>query len=78
MLVGGLDTVINAMAFSMAHLAVDHKLRDYLAANPDRLNDAAWEFLRRFPLVSSSREVRYDLEFDGVALRTGERLSSAM
>ena len=71
-LVGGLDTVINSMAFSMAHLAVDHTLRDYLGANPDRLNDAAWEFLRRFPLVSSSREVRYDLEFDGVMLKTGD------
>lgn len=71
-LVGGLDTVINAMAFSMAHLAVDHELRDYLAANPERLNDAAWEFLRRFPLVSSSREVRHDLEFEGVTLKAGD------
>lgn len=71
-LVGGLDTVINAMAFTMAHLARDHQLRDYLGAHPDRLNDAAWEFLRRFPLVSSSREVRHELEFDGVTLKTGD------
>jgi cytochrome P450 len=71
-LVGGLDTVINAMAFSMAHLARDHALRDHLGADPDRLNDAAWEFLRRFPLVSSSREVRHEVEFDGITLKAGD------
>lgn len=71
-LVGGLDTVVNAMAFTMAHLAQDHQLRDFLAANPDRIDDAVWEFLRRFPLVSSSREVRRDMEWQGVRLKAGD------
>jgi camphor 5-monooxygenase len=71
-LVGGLDTVVNAMSFTMAYLAQDHDVRDHLAANPDRLDDAVWEFLRRFPLVSSSREVRSEIEFEGVQLKPGD------
>ena len=71
-LVGGLDTVVNAMAFTIAHLAQDHRLRDFLAANPDRIDDAVWECLRRFPLVSSSREVRHDMEWEGVHLKAGD------
>lgn len=71
-LVGGLDTVVNSMAFAMAHLAVDHELCDFLGAHPERIDDAVWEFLRRFPLVSSSREVRHDMEFEGVRLKAGD------
>ena len=71
-LVGGLDTVVNAMSFAMAYLAQDHVLRDDLAAHPERIDDAVWEFLRRFPLVSSSREVRHGLELEGVHLKPGD------
>ena len=71
-LVGGLDTVVNAMAFTMAYLAEDNATRDFLAAHPDRIDDAVWECLRRFPLVSSSREVRHDMEWEGVQLKAGE------
>lgn len=71
-LVGGLDTVVNAMAFAMSYLAQDTELRDRIAAHPDRIGDAVWELLRRFPLVSSSREVRQPIEVDGVQLQPGE------
>ena len=47
-------------------------MRDFLAANPDRIDDAVWECLRRFPLVSSSREVRHDMEWEGVHLKAGD------
>lgn len=71
-LVGGLDTVVNAMAFAMSYLAQDAELKQQLAARPDRIGDAVWELLRRFPLVSSAREVRQPLEVDGVQLQPGE------
>ena len=71
-LVGGLDTVVNAMAFAMSYLAQDTELKEQLGAHPERIGDAVWELLRRFPLVSSSREVRQQIEVDGVELTPGE------
>jgi camphor 5-monooxygenase len=71
-LVGGLDTVINLMSMTMAWLAQDSGLRRTLAANPERIDDALLEFMRRLPLVSSSREVRGDVEWEGVELKAGE------
>jgi cytochrome P450 len=71
-LVGGLDTVVNLMSFTMSYLAVDPDLRRALAEDPARIDDALLEFLRRFPVVSSSREVKIDLEFEGVHLKEGD------
>ena len=71
-LVGGLDTVVNAMAFAMSYLAQDSSLRGELTSHPERIGEAVWELLRRFPLVSSSREVRQEIEVDGVTLQPGE------
>lgn len=73
-LVGGLDTVVNFMGFTMSFLAENHELRRALAADPDRIDDALLEFLRRFPLVSSSREVRHDIVFEGVTLKAGDMI----
>ncbi len=71
-LVGGLDTVVNLMSFTMSYLAEDHDLRRTLAADPTKIDDALLEFLRRFPVVSSSREVRDDIDFEGVRLKSGD------
>ena len=71
-LVGGLDTVVNLMCFVMSYLAEDHALRRALAADPSRIDDALLEFLRRFPVVSSSREVKNDIEFEGASLKSGD------
>jgi cytochrome P450 len=60
------------MAFAMAHLAQDTGLRDQLRSQPERIGDAVWELLRRFPLVSSSREVRKAIDVNGVTLAPGE------
>jgi camphor 5-monooxygenase len=73
-LVGGLDTVVNFMGFSMQHLAKDAALREMLAREPARISEAVMEFLRRFPLVASGREVRQDFDFEGVALKAGEMI----
>jgi len=71
-LVGGLDTVVNFMGFTLSYLARDNDLRRRLVADPSMMDDALLEFFRRFPLVSSAREVRRDLEWEGVQLRAGD------
>jgi cytochrome P450 len=71
-LVGGLDTVVNFMGFVMLHLAGDPALRRALHDGPSRVDDAVWEFLRRFPLVASAREVKQDYAFAGVELKAGD------
>jgi camphor 5-monooxygenase len=76
-LVGGLDTVVNLMSFTMSHLAIDHDLRRALAEDASRIDDALLEFLRRFPVVSSSREVRNDIDFEGVRLREGDMVMAS-
>ncbi|MGE4307205.1 MAG: cytochrome P450 [Novosphingobium sp.] len=71
-LVGGLDTVVNMLGFTFSYLAVDHELRRTIAGDPSRIDDALLEFFRRFPVVSSAREVMRDQEFEGVRLKAGD------
>jgi camphor 5-monooxygenase len=71
-LVGGLDTVVNFLGFSVSYLAQDQDLRRKLVADPSLIDDAVLEFVRRFPLVSSAREVRSDIEWEGVQLKAGD------
>jgi camphor 5-monooxygenase len=73
-LVGGLDTVVNFMGFTMQFLARDADLRKLLASDPSRIGEAVMEFLRRFPLVASGREVRQDFEFEGASLKAGDMI----
>ena len=73
-LVGGLDTVVNMLGFTFSYLATNHELRRAIAADPSRIDDALLEFFRRFPVVSSAREVRSDVTFEGVELRAGEMI----
>jgi camphor 5-monooxygenase len=76
-LVGGLDTVINLMSVSMSYLSVNPALRRTLAADPSQIDAALLEMMRRFPLVSSAREVRSDIEWEGVYLKAGEMVMSS-
>lgn len=72
LLVGGLDTVVNMLGFTFSYLARDHELRRAIAADNSLIDDALLEFFRRFPVVSSGREVRGEVEFDGVKLADGD------
>ena len=71
-LVGGLDTVVNFMGFVMLFLAEHPAERAALARNPEGIRIAINELARRFPLVVVGREVRADMRFEGVTLKTGE------
>lgn len=70
----GLDTVANAMAFSMRHLANHPALQDQLRATPALIPEAVEEFLRKFGVPTPPRTVNRDAEFGGVHLKAGERV----
>ncbi len=71
-LVGGLDTVVNFMSFVMLFLAKNPAARRELRDAPEKLPVAIMELARRFPLVTVGREVREDIEYEGVSLKRGE------
>lgn len=75
-LVGGLDTVVNFMSFTMRVLAQGPDVQKRIATDPDCHPAAINECLRRLPLVSSAREVVADIEVDGVTLSKGEMVLS--
>ena len=70
--IAGLDTVANAIAFSMQHLATDAKLQKFLGEHPQRTRDFVEESLRRFSIVNGSRTVKRDFELGGVLFKTGD------
>ena len=73
-LIAGVDTVVNFLAFVMLHLARHDADRAVLTAHPERIPDAIEELLRRYPLVVDGREVVRDTEFAGVPLKQGEMI----
>ncbi|MGH8597389.1 MAG: cytochrome P450 [Gammaproteobacteria bacterium] len=75
MLLGGLDTVVNFLGFVLLFLARNPGHRHELTADPGLIPAAVEEFLRRFPVVSLAREVRDDIEYDGVQLKKGEMVA---
>jgi len=70
----GLDTVANAMAFSMRHLATHPALQEQLRTTPALIPEAIEEFLRKFGVPTPPRTVNRDAEFGGVRLKAGERV----
>jgi cytochrome P450 len=71
-LVGGLDTVVNFMSFTMSTLAQAPDIQARIASDPGCHHAAINECLRRMPLVSSAREVVADTVVDGVTLSAGD------
>ncbi len=70
--VAGLDTVANAISFSMNHLAKDEALQARLAADPKMLPNFVEESLRRYSIVNGSRTVKQDFEYAGVLFKAGD------
>lgn len=71
-LVGGLDTVVNFMSFTMQLLAQAPEVQKRIAADRGLIAAAINEALRRLPLVSSAREVIGDTVVDGATLHKGD------
>ena len=75
MLLGGLDTVVNFLGFAMLFLARNPEHREQLVRDPLLIAAAVDELLRRFPVVSLAREVRNDIIYDGVRLKSGDMIA---
>jgi len=73
-LIAGVDTVVNFLAFVMLHLARNPGDRQTLVQHPEKIPDAVEELLRRYPLVIDGREIVDDIEFEGVSLKKGEMI----
>jgi cytochrome P450 len=68
----GLDTVINAMAHGMRHLAAHPEMQAELRAQPERIVKATEELMRRYTLTAPIRRVVKDVEIDGRQLKAGD------
>lgn len=73
----GLDTVAALLVFVLAYLARHAEERQLLLSDPARVQGAATEFTRRFPIVVMSRRVRHDMEFEGAQLRRDDMVTAA-
>lgn len=68
----GLDTVINAMAHCIRHLASDQTLQTRLRNDPERIVEACEEMMRRYTITVPMRRARRDVELTGRTIRKGE------
>lgn len=75
MLLAGMDTVVSLLGFVMMFLAENPRHRKQLRQNPEILDAAVDEFIRRFPLVSNTRIVAKDTSIKGIAVKAGDIIS---
>lgn len=73
-LMGGIDTVYNLLGYTFLFLARSPGHRQQLVNDPSLIKAAVNEFIRRFPVVSTAREVCQDTEMDGVFLKKGDMI----
>jgi cytochrome P450 len=71
---GGLDTVAISLTFVASFLAQNPHHREQLVGNPDLIERAVEEFLRRFGVANLARVAVEDTELDGVTIKAGESL----
>ncbi|RHW26245.1 cytochrome P450 [Nocardioides immobilis] len=75
LIVGGLDTTINAINQSLLHLATHPDLRAELVDDPSLIPAAVEEFIRRYPgVVGLGRSATRDLELHGQKIKQGDRV----
>jgi len=70
----GLDTVVNAMTFSIKHLAEDLELQRRLRADPELITGAVEEFLRLYAPSTITRYATRDTILRGQEIAAGERI----
>lgn len=74
LLLGGLDTVVNFLSFSMIYLARHPEKVAEIREDELKLRRGVEELFRRFPVVSDARMVATDLTFCGVDLKKGDMI----
>lgn len=68
----GLDTVTNAMAYGVRHLAQDQQLQSQIRADRSLIPGVVEKMLRLYSFVNTHRLVKKDTELDGVQIKAGE------
>ena len=71
-LVGGLDTVASQLGFVAQFLAKNPGHRHELVENPKLIPVACEEFLRRYGLPNTARELTMDYEYKGIFFKKGD------
>lgn len=74
LMLAGLDTVANMLAFIAHHLATHPEDRQYIRDNHDKMPQIVQELLRRFPVANIGRVIAEDWEYRGVQLKKGDRI----
>lgn len=72
MFLAGLDTVVNALAFGMRHMAHDEALRNRMIEDPEAIPAIVEELMRRYTFVSTPRYITQDTEIGGVKVYQGD------
>jgi cytochrome P450 len=73
--IAGLDTVANTMTFTFRYLAERPDLQERLRSDPGAFVPFVEEALRRFSIVSQTRIVKKDFDYEGVAFREGDMIA---
>lgn len=72
MFLAGLDTVVNALAFGMRHLAQDEALQARIIDEPAVIPAMVEELMRRYTFVSTPRYIIQDTEIAGTKVFAGD------
>jgi len=73
-LIAGVDTTWSAIGSSLWHLATHAGDRDRLVTEPDAMPVAIEELLRAYSPVTMARVVTEDIEFEGCAMKAGDKV----
>lgn len=72
LMLAGLDTVVNGMAFGIHHLARHPELQEEIRTNPACVPAVVEEMLRRYSFPNTVRSLTRDAEFHGVNMKKGD------
>lgn len=73
--IAGLDTVINAIGYSIRHLACDQALQSALREDTSLIPIVVEEVLRRYAFVNPIRRVNRDTVFQGIPMKEGDHVT---
>lgn len=72
---GGLDTVTATSEWIFKHLAENQALQDELRTDLSRVPKVLEELLRLYPVIMTGRTATQDMDFAGVSIKQGDRIS---
>jgi cytochrome P450 len=74
----GLDTVTNAMTYGIRHLAQHPEMQEELRRDHGKIPAAIERMMRLYTFVNTSRMAKKEVELDGVTVKAGEVVWTAL